>query len=124
MSTEARAASSHESEARAALARLEVDGFVTPDGASYRTSRRWQQAMARAAVQLYDAGDPGEDLRVPIALALVEIYSGQVEDEVLVDLVEAMLPIETASLGLRDLRERVPRDSRGLAHAEANTQQR
>ena len=99
MSTEARAASRNESEARAALARLEVDGFITPDGTSYRTSRRWQQAMARAAVQLYDAGDPGDDLRVPIALALVDIYCGRVEDEVVADLVEAMLPIEAASLG-------------------------
>jgi hypothetical protein len=100
MSTEARAASRNQSEARAALARLEVDGFITPDGESYRTSRRWQQAMARAAVKLYEAGDPGEDLRVPIALALVEIYSDQVDDEVVVELVEAMLPIEAASLGL------------------------
>jgi hypothetical protein len=56
--------------------------------------------MARAAVKLYEAGDPGEDLRVPIALALVEIYSERVDDEVVAELVEAMLPIEAASLGL------------------------
>ena len=56
--------------------------------------------MARAAVKLYEANDPGEDLRVPIALAIVEAYAGTVEDEVLAQLVEAMLPIESSSLGL------------------------
>jgi hypothetical protein len=56
--------------------------------------------MARAAAKLYVAGDPGEDLRVPIALALVEAYSGRVDDETVAELVEAMLPIEVESLGL------------------------
>jgi hypothetical protein len=100
MSTEARASSRNENEARAARARLEVDGFIVADGPTWKTSRRWQQAMARAAAQLYAAGDPGEDLRVPIALALVEIYAGRVEDETVAELVEAMLPIEARSLGL------------------------
>ncbi len=100
MSTEVRVSPYDGSEARTARARLEVDGFIVPDGSTWKTSRRFQQAMARAAVKLYEAGDPGEDLRVPIALALVEIYSERADDETIVDLVEAMLPIEAASLGL------------------------
>jgi hypothetical protein len=99
MSTEARAASQYESEAQAARTRLEVDGFIVAEGPRWKTTRRFQQAMARAAAKLYEAGDPGEDLRVPIALALVEIYSERVEDEEVAALVEAMLPIEAASLG-------------------------
>ena len=87
------------SEIRAALSLLEADGLVVARGASWATSRRWQQAMARAAVQLYKAGDPGDDLRVPIALALVEGYAS-IDDETFACLVEAMLPIELASLGL------------------------
>jgi hypothetical protein len=87
-------------EVRTALARLETDGFIVPSGAAWRTSRRWQQAMARAAAKLYEAGDPGEDLRVPIALAIVDAYAGTVDDESVAELVEAMLPIEVASLGL------------------------
>jgi hypothetical protein len=57
--------------------------------------------MARAALRLYEAGDPGHDLRVPIAAALLELYGSGVADEELASLVEAMLPIELAALGLR-----------------------
>jgi hypothetical protein len=56
--------------------------------------------MARTAVKLYQAGDAGDDLRVPIVLALFETYRDEVSDEDLADLTEAMLPIEAASLGL------------------------
>ena len=100
MSVEARVTSGQAEEARWALARLEADGFIVQREQRWTTSRRWQQAMARAAVKLYEAGDPGEDLRVPIALAIVEAYSGTVDDEVLAQLVETMLPIESSSLGL------------------------
>src|SRR5262249_4679928 len=86
--------------ARAALARLEADGWIEQSGASWKTSRRWQQAMARVAALLYERGDPGEDLRVPIAHVLIDVYDGKVEDEALADLVEAMLPVEVMSLGL------------------------
>ena len=56
--------------------------------------------MARAAAKLYEQGDAGEDLRVPIAFAMVEIYSDVADDELVAELVEAMLPVEAASLGL------------------------
>jgi hypothetical protein len=83
-----------------ARARLEADGFIVMSGGTWRTSRRWQQAMARAAAKLYEAGDPGEDLRVPIALAIVDAYAESVDDDIASELVEAMLPIEAAALGL------------------------
>jgi len=99
MSAEARAVSGNENETNTALARLEADGFIFRAPRAWRTSRRWQQAMARAAVALYEMGDAGDDLRVPIALALVETYAGKLGDETLAELVEAMLPIEAAALG-------------------------
>ena len=75
------------------LARLEADGLVRsgPEGA--RTTARWQAAMARAAVRLYRDDVPWQDLRLPIAAALLEVCEGLTDDE-LADLVEAMLPIE------------------------------
>lgn len=99
MSVEARLGPRTSASLPVALARLETDGFIERRGERICTSRRWQQAMARAAVKLYAAGDPGEDLRVPIALALVEMYQDRIEDELLFELIEAMLPIEVASLG-------------------------
>ena len=92
--------SQREEQHKAALARLEADGFIVQGAAAWRTTRRWQRAMARAAVKLYEEGDPGEDLRVPIALALIDLYESTVDDEVMVQFVESILPIEAASLGL------------------------
>jgi hypothetical protein len=85
-----------------ALRRLEADGLLARagDGDVLATTRKWQGAMARAALRLYGAGDPGHDFRVPIASALLEIYESQVADEELAAMVEAMLPIEIVALGL------------------------
>jgi hypothetical protein len=99
MSAEARVAA-RTSNNSVALTRLEADGWIERHGQAFRTSRPWQRAMARAAAKLYEAGDPGDDLRVPIALALFESYQHEIEDEVLADFVEAILPIEAESLGL------------------------
>ena len=99
MSAEARTASHEGDEVGAALARLEADGFILRTEAGWKTSRRWQQAMARAAVSLYDEGDTSEDLRVPIACAMLDCYTQSLDDETLAALVEAMLPVEAASLG-------------------------
>ena len=46
-----------------ALAKLEADGLLRRDGAEYRSTRRWQSAMARAAFHLFGAGDTGNDLQ-------------------------------------------------------------
>lgn len=81
------------------LARLEADGLVRsgPEGA--RTTVRWQAAMARAAFRLYGDDAPWQDLRLPIALALLDVYRdlGDVE---LAALAEALLPIEARELQL------------------------
>lgn len=83
------------------LRRLIADGLVRVDGESLRTTRRWQAAMARATYRLVRAGDDGGDggdLRLPIALALVELYREQLDDEAIAEAVGAMLPVEEAEL--------------------------
>jgi hypothetical protein len=83
-----------------AVNRLQADGLAARDGDLLRTTRKWQSAMARAALRLYETGDPGHDLRVPIASALLEIYGPNMADEELASLVEAMLPVEAHALGV------------------------
>jgi hypothetical protein len=99
MSAEARAVTVSEGPGDA-LARLEADGFIFRVGTTFKTRRGWQRAMARAAVALYEQGDAGDDLRVPITLALLQSKPEKYEDELLAELVEALLPIESAALGL------------------------
>ena len=81
-----------------ALASLENDGLLRRDRDRYRTTRKWQSAMLRAAGRLYAARDPGDDLRVPIATALIEIYGDEKPEAELATLVEALLPVEDAEL--------------------------
>ncbi|BDG02126.1 hypothetical protein [Anaeromyxobacter oryzae] len=80
------------------LARLEADGLVHTGPGGPRTTRRWQGAMARAAVRLYQAGAPWRDLRLPVAAALLEVY-GDASDDELAGLVEAILPLEEVAPG-------------------------
>lgn len=77
--------------------RLEADGVLRREGARVRTARRWQGAMARAAFHLRAVTGDGDDLRVPIVHALIELYPEASDDE-LVQLVRVMLPIECAEL--------------------------
>ena len=81
-----------------ALASLERDGLLRRERDRYRTTRKWQSAMIRAAGKLYAAGDPGEDMRVPIATALVEIYGDTLPEDDIVRYIEALLPVEDAEL--------------------------
>lgn len=80
------------------LASLEADGLIRRDGDRFRTTRRWQSAMARAAFRLVGSGVDGDDLRVPVASALVEIYGVDEPEQRIAELVEAMLPIEEREL--------------------------
>ncbi len=80
-----------------ALRRLIEDGLARPGPPRARTTARWQAAMARAALELQRSGAPWQDLRLPIAAALLAHY-GQLPDEEIARLVEAMLPIERAEL--------------------------
>jgi hypothetical protein len=87
--------------------RLEADGLIRfgPEGA--RTTARWQAAMARAALRLYRSDASWEDLRLPIASALLQIY-GELSDVELADLVETMLPIEGREATGTVCQQRVP----------------
>jgi hypothetical protein len=80
------------------LGALERDALVRRDGDRFRTTRRWQGAMMRAAARLFIAGDAGTDLRVPVAVALVDLYGADVPDEKLAELVEVMTPIEAREI--------------------------
>jgi len=86
------------SDTSAPLARLQADGLVRIEGSRHRTTRRWQGAMARAALRLLHAGETADDLRVPIVSALLELYGNDLTDLELARLVEAMAPIEAAEL--------------------------
>lgn len=79
------------------LARLEADGLVRSGPGGARTTTRWQAAMARAALRLYRTDAPWQDLRLPIAAALLDTC-GSLSDDELAALVEAMLPIEQREL--------------------------
>jgi hypothetical protein len=56
-----------------AIERMLADGLLRCEQDRLRTAKRWHRAMARAAVSLLEVGDPGEDLRVPVAFAMVEL---------------------------------------------------
>ena len=58
--------------------------------------------MARAAKRLFEANDPGTDLRRPIAVALIELCGEELGDEEITELVHAMLPIEYFELMPRE----------------------
>jgi hypothetical protein len=82
----------------AATERLIGDGLLRREGEAVRTTRRWQGAMSRAALRLLRQGQDGDDLRVPVAGALVEIYGGEVADAELARLVQVMSAIEAREL--------------------------
>jgi len=82
----------------AALVRLKADELLAVRDGRVRTTRRWQSAMARAASRLFAAGDAGEDLRVPVASALLELYGDSVGEEEIVGMLAVILPIEQDEL--------------------------
>jgi hypothetical protein len=84
-----------------ALARLEADGLIHRQDAGYRTTRRWQGAMARAALRLLGEGEATGDLRLTVVHALVELYGDGCSDGELVRFVEVLLPIEAHELDPR-----------------------
>jgi hypothetical protein len=75
---------------RSELAPLEADGFLERVDGELRPTRRWRAAMRRAAARLAAIPDAPEDLRVPVALALVERYGRAFDDETLARLVLEM----------------------------------
>jgi hypothetical protein len=80
----------------AAVRRLVEEGFLDLGEAGLSTTRRWQAALARAALTLQRAGAPW-DLRLPIAMALADQDPALTDREV-AELVEAMVPVQAAEL--------------------------
>jgi hypothetical protein len=79
-----------------ALVRLEQDGLVRRTDGVVQTTRRWQGAMARAALRLVREKQVREDLRIPMAMALLELYE-DVEDDDLIAMIEVLLPLEAVT---------------------------
>lgn len=85
----------------AVLGVLAESGVVARAEAEWQTTRRWQAAMMRAASKLVTSAPGDEDLRVPVAMALLELLGDDVADEVLAEFVEALLPLEARALPAR-----------------------
>jgi len=81
----------------AQVSRLVAAGLLRFERNELYTTRRFQSAMVRAAGRLYDS-EMAFDLRVPIALALIELFGADTSTEELSGLVDAMLPIERREL--------------------------
>ena len=79
-----------------AIKRLQNARIIEISASGTKSTRRWQAAMARAALDLLARNDPSEDIRVPITYALLQLYGNTISDNDLFDLVTAMLPIEQA----------------------------
>jgi hypothetical protein len=91
-----------ESETERMLVQLEEDGILRRERGTRRTTRRWQSAMARAALRLLSVAEHEKsDLRAPIALAFLDFYGDEIDDEALASLVELVLPIEARELDPR-----------------------
>jgi len=82
------------------LQRLVADGLLSLEVGRHRTTRRWQAAMARVAFRLLQQGADDDDLRLPVACALVEFY-GDLPNEEITRLIEVLTPIEAAELDPR-----------------------
>ena len=80
--------------------RLVSDGLLRSDRAGLHSTRRWQGAMARAALRLVRAGIDGDDLRLPIAAALVELYGDTLDDASIIDAMAIILPVELSELDI------------------------
>lgn len=77
------------------------DGILEPGDQGWRTGRRWQGAMARASLALVRRGEPREDLRIPVAEALLQIYGAELTDAELFSMIQVILPVEQSLLSQR-----------------------
>jgi hypothetical protein len=74
---------------------LGVRGLIERDDqGAWKTTRRWQNALARAQVRLMAAGDGGSDLRIPIIVALVDVFGDTHDADSLASCVHLMLDLE------------------------------
>lgn len=77
-----------------AFNKLAEEGLVVLSEAGPVATKRWQAALARAALRLSELGDEGEDMRVPIAQALYELCGDRDSDDELIAKVDAMLSVQ------------------------------
>jgi hypothetical protein len=80
-------------ELHSALEELEKDGVLVREGARYRTTRRWQDAMSKAAA----ARDQDDDLHAPIKRALAALYGDRTDEHALARYVSVLTAIETSN---------------------------
>lgn len=85
-----------------ALRQLAKDKLLALTSDGPRTTARWQAAVLRAISELMQYSDTAreesQDLRIPFAKALHEIYAEQKSDAELTEMVLLMLEVETASV--------------------------
>jgi len=73
------------------LAWLEAEHLLERRRDGWKSTPRWQAAMRRAAAELLALNEQSNDLRVPIAFALVSLFGDELDDEDLRSLVHAVL---------------------------------
>jgi len=85
-----------------ALRQLTKDQLIAITSDGPRTTARWQAAVMRAIGGLMQYSDTAreeeQDLRIPFAKALHDLYGGRKSDAELTEMVLLMLEVETASL--------------------------
>ena len=59
----------------------------------FKQTRRWQGATARTALRLVQNTPRGDQLRVPMAMALLELH-GEVADDEIIAMMDALVPLE------------------------------
>lgn len=83
-----------------ALRQLTKDKLIAITSGGPRTTARWQAAVLRAISELMQSSDTAreenQDLRIPFAKALHDLYAGQKSDAELTEMVLLMLEVETA----------------------------
>ncbi|MFD2644505.1 hypothetical protein [Pseudomonas japonica] len=79
-----------------------MDKLIAITSGGPRTTARWQAAVLRAISELMrysdTAREESQDLRIPFAKALNDLYAGQKSDAELTEMVLLMLELETAPL--------------------------
>lgn len=79
--------------------RLQAAGLLAATEAGLRTTPRWQAAVMRAAAGLYRAGDVGDDVRVPLAMALDEQLPHTSDDDA-AGMLAVLVAVEAAEAGV------------------------
>jgi len=85
-----------------ALRQLVKDKLLATTGDGPRTTARWQAAVLRAIGELMQDGESAreenQDLRIPFAKALHDLYGSRKSDAELTAMVLLMLEVETVPL--------------------------